>query len=386
MTIEEIRAQLAALIAKLDATEDIDEAKAVTDEIKRLKEKEAVMAEKAAILASMNSTAPVSVKGPAAKNRNKSLGQKAVASVAENGFDRTKRSSVTVTAKAEGYNAVPANYVPATTEYLEEVLEGPRRATTIADLFSQETTEREAVTYYIESAANGEPETVAEGGKYPVITFGDPTPKTDPVKKIGCVYKDTDELLDDAPRLAQQIDNRAMYLMDVAEEDQLLNGDGTGNNIVGLLNRSGLQTATATMGISLIEAIKTAKTGIKKNTPKFAADAVVINDEDWDELTNTKDSNGNYLIGNPFVVDGEGNKPWGLNVVPSASIAKGTVVVGAFKMGGSVIKNGGRSVEVTNSNDKDFENGMVSFRPSERIALAVRYPAAFVKIAVSDAA
>ena len=386
MTIEEIRAQLAALVGKLDATEDIEDAKSIAEEIKSLKAKEAVMAEKAAILDSMKAGAPVPVKGGDAKAANLTIGQKAAAAVAEKGFDRASRDSVTVAAKAEGYNAVPAGYVPATTEYVEGVIEGPRRAMTIADLFSQETTERQAVTYYVESVASGEPETVAEGGKYPLLTFGDPTPKTDPVKKIGCIYKDTDELLDDAPRLAQQIDNRAMYLMDVAEEDQLLIGDGTGNNIVGLLNRSGLQTATATMGVPLIEAIKAAKAGIKKNTPKFAADAVVINDEDWDELTNTKDSNGNYLIGNPFTVDGEGSKPWGLNVVPTSAIAKGTVVVGAFKMGGSVIRNGGRSVEVTNSNDKDFENGLLAFRPSERIALAVRYPAAFVKIAVSDAA
>lgn len=63
-------------------------------------------------------------------------------------------------------------------------------------------------------------------------------PKTDALKKIGCIYKDTDELLADAERLAQSIDNRAEYLLDITVEDQLLTGNGTGNNIEGLLNRS----------------------------------------------------------------------------------------------------------------------------------------------------
>ena len=405
MTLKEMLASKKAELAKLkDAVEAGDDdaiatAEELVADIDEIQEKVDAAAKKAAILAHLGSNDPTEPADDTAKGGT--VGQKAAAAIKSAGWARTERRTINVDgSKADGdsqtpttpttttptFNSTPSGYIPATQEIRPDVLEGARRPMTVAALFGQETTERQAVTYYVEGAVDGEPETVAEGGKYPLITFGDPTSKTDPVKKIGCVYKDTDELLDDADRLAQQIDSRAMYLMDMTEEDQLLNGDGTGNNIVGLLKRSGLQTATATMGAKLIEAIKTAKTGIRKNTPGFSADGVLINDEDWDTLTNTKDGQGNYMIGNPFLVDGEGVKPWGVTVVPTPAIAKGTVVVGAFKMGASVIRNGSRGVEVTNSNDKDFENGLVAFRPSERLALAVRYPAAFVKITVTTPA
>ena len=106
-------------------------------------------------------------------------------------------------------------------------------------------------------------------------------------------------------------------------------------------------------------------------------------------MTSTKDANKQYLAGGPFYGPyGNGNGPaeepplWGLRVVPTQAIAKGTMVIGAFKLGGSVIRKGGRVVDVTNSDGDDFDKGLIAFRPSERIALAVRYPAAFVKLSI----
>ena len=135
----------------------------------------------------------------------------------------------------------------------------------------------------------------------------------------------------------------------------------------------------------MVEAIKAAKTGIKKNTPQFAADAVIINDEDWDAITSMKDSDGRYMIGDLFAVTGDAPMLWGLKVVPSQTVASGTFIVGAFKAGASVVRNGGRAVDIVNTDGNDFSNGVVAIRPSERIALAVYYPAAFVKITEATA-
>lgn len=311
---------------------------------------------------------------------NQTIGQKAAAAIREKGVAKGDR--VTVAVKASTDNHTETGYIDAITEVQPDILPGARRDTVVADLFAQESTSAAAVSYYVESAAEGDPATVAEGAKYPQIHFGDPELKTVAIAKIGCIYKDTDELLSDATRLAQSIDNQATYRMDVVEEDTIVST---------LLGTSGLQTATATSMEKAVDAIKSAKAGIRKNTPAFKADALLVNDEDWDELTSLKDSNGQYLVGGPFIGQyGNGNGPaeepriWGLQVVPTQAVAKGTMVVGAFKAGASVIRNGGRTVEVTNSDGTDFEQGLVAFRPSERIALAVKYPAAFVKLTVSN--
>lgn len=329
------------------------------------------------------------------RSKDGTIGERAARAVKSAGISRERRGSVTVGLRKEGEattagpNVLPTGDAAALAqETRSELAMQPRRPLTVAALFAQETTDKDAVTYYVESATvTGGPGMVSEGGKYPMVQFGEPQKKTDAIKKIGCIYKDTDELLSDAPRLAQSIDGRAMYLMDIKEEEQLLNGDGTGNNICGLLSTSGLQTGSWTDIESLVKKIKNAKVLVKKATPGFRADGLLINDEDWDELTNLQDSNKQFMAGGPFYGQyGNGGSTveepplWGLRVVPTQAIERGTVVVGAFYLGGSVVRNGGRTVDVTNSDEDDFQNGLVAFRPSERAMLAVRYPAAFVKL------
>lgn len=391
-----LREKLAALLKELEGAKTKDDVDRIKGEIVAVKGKIALADEKQGILDSMNADNPVGGEGKAAA---RTLGEKAAAAVAAKGIERGQRfsassDSATAGVKAEQKpNARPESYNPAITEVRPDILEGARRQLTVADLFAQETTTESAVTYFVEGPVTGTPTAVGEGAAFPVLEFGEPVANTDALKKIGCVYKDTDELLSDAARLAQSIDNRAEYLLDITVEDQLLSGDGTGNNIQGLLNRSGLQTATATSMEAAIKAIKKAKVGVKKNTPGFRADGLLINDEDWDELTNAQDANKQFLAGGPFYgAYGSNNGPaeepplWGLRVVPTQAIPKGTMVVGAFKLGGSVIRKGGRVIDMTNSDGNDFDNGIVAFRPFERLALAVRYPAAFVKLTVTQAA
>lgn len=393
-----LREKLAALLKELEGAKTKEDVDRIKGEIVAVKGQIALADEKQNILDSMNADNPVGGEGKAAA---RTLGEKAAAAVAAKSIERGQRFSVSSDAKAGETttptpapkpSARPASYSPAITEVRPDVLEGARRPLTVADLFAQETTTESAVTYFVEGPVTGTPTAVGEGGTFPILEFGDPVANTDALKKIGCVYKDTDELLADAARLAQSIDNRAEYLLDITVEDQLLSGDGTGNNIQGLLNRSGLQTATATSMEAAIKAIKKAKVGVKKNTPGFRADGLLINDEDWDELTNAQDANKQFLAGGPFYgAYGSNNGPaeepplWGLRVVPTQAIPKGTMVVGAFKLGGSVIRKGGRVIDMTNSDGNDFDNGIVAFRPSERLALAVRYPAAFVKLTVTQA-
>lgn len=391
-----LREKLSALLKELEGAKTKEDVDRIKGEIVAVKGQIALADEKQNILDSMNADNPVGGEGKAAA---RTLGEKAAAAVAAKGVERGQRFSVSSDAATDGAkadpkpNARPASYNPAITEVRPDVLEGARRTLTVADLFAQETTTESAVTYFVEGPVTGTPTAVGEGAAFPILEFGDPVANTDALKKIGCVYKDTDELLDDAARLAQSIDNRAEYLLDITVEDQLLSGDGTGNNIQGLLNRSGLQTATATSMEAAIKAIKKAKVGVKKNTPGFRADGLLINDEDWDELTNAQDANKQFLAGGPFYgAYGSNNGPaeepplWGLRVVPTQAIPKGTMVVGAFKLGGSVIRKGGRVIDMTNADGNDFDNGIVAFRPSERLALAVRYPAAFVKLTITQAA
>ena len=73
---------------------------------------------------------------------------------------------------------------------------------------------------------------------------------------------------------------------------------------------------------------------------------------------------------------------WGLNTIVTPNIAQGTVLVGAFRQGASVLTKAGDGtrVEVVTGDHDDRTNNRVTVIVEERLGLAVRYPGAFVKI------
>jgi len=388
----EIKANLLDLQSKIESgdAEAIKSAGALTDEYEQL-ETRIKDAEKAAQLLKRIGRGSDSDDSSGNGEKYKTIGEKAAAMVKAAGISPENHGSIVAALEksASDPQLDPAgDYIGAIQEVDYNILQGVRRPLTVAGLFGVENTSAASVSYFVEGAAEGGPTTIAENGAYPQLHVGEPTKVTEAIKKIGTFWKDSDELLSDAPRLAQHINERADYLMDIVEEDQLFAGNGTGANISGLINRSGLQVMyyDPTSILDLLLKIKSAKKFIKKLTPGFRADGLLISDDDWDALTSLRDNNNQFLAGGPFygmygnTQVAEEPPLWGLRSVPSQATQEGLIVVGAWRLGGSVLRNGGRSVEVTNSNEADFINGRVTFRTTERCGLKVPYPKAFMKL------
>lgn len=262
---------------------------------------------------------------------------------------------------------IPSAIGPAIMDYDRNIV-GVRKTLGLADLFATETIQGNALTYYVEQAVEGDYNAVAENGQKPQIHFADPVAKTVSLTKLAAYYKESDEIISDAQWLASSIDNRAVYLMDLKEEGHLLTT---------LLNTSGLGTLTLSQtGTITLPEIKKAKTAVKLATG-MTADTVVINPADYDKLV-IGSLTEKYFV-NPW--GAEEPRLWGMAVYQSEEIAEGTCLVGAFRQGASVIRKGGKSVEVANTNEDDFTNNRVTVRIEERLALAVRYPGAFCKVA-----
>lgn len=262
---------------------------------------------------------------------------------------------------------IPAAIGPAIMDYDRNIV-GVRKTLGLADLFATETITGNALTYYVEQAVEGDYSAVAENGQKPQIHFADPVPKTVSLTKLAAFYKESDEIISDAQWLASSIDNRAVYLLDVKEEKHLLTT---------LLGTEGLGVLSlAAPGTITLPEIKKAKTAVKLATG-MTADTVVINPADYDELV-IGSLTEKYFV-NPWAA--EEPRLWGMAVYQSEEIPAGTCLVGAFRTGASVIRKGGKSVEVANTNEDDFTNNRVTVRIEERLALAVRYPGAFCKVA-----
>lgn len=333
-----------------------------------------------------------------AKGAAKSLGEHFVKSVGAEGLARVKTiSGATVAApvwepaaaKAAGdTQTTPGVLAPWLTDYDQTIVRAFRRPV-ISDLFGTGTISGNAITYLVEGGVEGGFSTVAEGGLKPQFHLTDPTTRTDALKKIAGILSFTDEMVEDAAFWVSEINQRGLYLLALAEENQLLNGPGTGSTVQGLLTRSGIQTEASAGSADNADALFRAMTKVQTATG-LSADGIVINPVDYQALRLSTDANGQYFGGGFFAGQyGNGGiqeQPglWGQRTVVSAAVPAGTAVVGAFNAAASVYRKGGVRVESTNSHSTDFDHNLIRTRIEERVALAVRIPAAFVNVTLSN--
>lgn len=273
---------------------------------------------------------------------------------------------------------VTAPTIPTVSQRVAEI----RYNLGVRDLLNEESISGNSYTFF-RMGATDLPDsfdgTVTQGNAKPQIHPTYATVTAALVKKA-CILKETDELLNDAPYLADVVRGRGVYELRKAIESYLVST---------ILGTSGIDV-TVNDGISFDNLLK-AKMAVQGNTG-YEADAVVINPTDLQTLLLTKDGSGGsvgqYLMGGPaYAPYGNGAYGaylpiWGMKVVATSAISQGTALVGAFEACASLITKAGEGlrVEVANQNEDDFEKNMVTVRIEERILEAVRLPGGFAKV------
>lgn len=199
------------------------------------------------------------------------------------------------------------------------------------------------------------------------------------VKTIATWIPATRQILDDFLELSGFLESTLPYYVNLAEEQQLLLGDGVGENLHGLVPQAtafntGLLNPTA--GWTRIDVIGRAIEQINianEIDPTF----VVLNPRDWWGLRLTKDGFGRYILGDPQMI-GRPNI-WGLETVSTNSIAPGTFLVGSGDPAASEIRDRMPvQVEISTEHQDFFVKNLVAIRGEKRLALIVKRPGSYV--------
>jgi len=279
--------------------------------------------------------------------------------------------------------ALPTSAGLTSIEKLPGIVDLGVRPLMVKDLIAPGATGSTTVRYIREKSFTNYATTIGEGAAKPQALF-EYEEKDAPVRKIAAYTKVTDELFADYLAIASYINQRLPYMVERTEEDQILNGDGTGTNLVGIMQTSGIQTQ-AKGADSDADAIYKAMTKIR-SIAFFEPDGIVINPNDFQILRLLKDSAGQYLGGGPFT-GAYGNSPlvafdsiWGKPCAITTAIAAGTALVGAFRLGAQYFMRQGLTVDMTNSDQDDFIKNLMTIRCEERLALAVYRPLAFCTV------
>ncbi|HDS1815370.1 TPA: phage major capsid protein, partial [Pseudomonas putida] len=178
------------------------------------------------------------------------------------------------------------------TQRLPGIIAPAQRRLTVRDLVAPGTTESNSIEYVRETGFTNNARTVAEttAKPYSDLTFGLTTAN---VRTIAHLFKASRQMLDDAKALQSYIDGRARYGLNMAEEAQLLYGNGTGVNLQGLMTVAQLYAApagVAVVGEQRIDRLRLAL--LQAELAEFPSDGIVLNPIDWAAIELTKDGEG----------------------------------------------------------------------------------------------
>jgi HK97 family phage major capsid protein len=257
---------------------------------------------------------------------------------------------------------------------LPGVVADPNRRMTIRDLLMPGQMDGSTLEYVQETGFNNNAAPVAEGAAKPQSDIKLALISTT-AKVIAHTSKASRQILDDASQLRSYIDGRLRYGLAFKEEQQLLSGDGTGQNLLGIIPQATAYSAAfAPAAETVIDKLRLAM--LQAALAEYPATGHVMNPIDWARVELTKDSEGRYIIGNP---GGEGPATlWKLPVVETQAIAVDKFLTGAFRLGAQVFDRWQARVELATENEDDFVKNMVTMLCEERLALAVYRPEAFI--------
>lgn len=259
---------------------------------------------------------------------------------------------------------------------LAGVVAPPDRKLTIRDLLMQGRMDGNALEYVKETGFTNNAGMVAEGALKPQSDLKFDLVSTT-AKVIAHYMKASRQILDDASQLQSYIDGRLRYGLAFKEEQQILNGDGTGQNLLGIIPQATAYSRPVGVTPSSETTIDTLRYAMLQAVlAEYPASGHVLNPIDWASIETLKDTTGQYIIGNP---QGTLNPTlWGLPVVATQAITAGKFLTGAFSMGAQIFDRWLSRVEVATENEDDFIKNLVTILAEERLALAVYRPEAFV--------
>ncbi|MCA3585577.1 MAG: phage major capsid protein [Methylocystis sp.] len=330
-------------------------------------------------------------KGADDETRPRSIGEQVLAADEMKAFlaSRASRGRASVEVKAiitslttDAMGSAGDLIVP---DRLPGILAPGQRRLTVRDLLTPGRTSSTSVQYVKETGFTNAAATVSE-------TTGALKPQSDimfdiatsSVTTIAHWVLATRQILDDAPMLQSYIDGRLRYGLALVEENQLLNGGGTGTDLNGIYTQATAFTAPITIPapVTRIDVLRLAV--LKSALAELPTTGAVLHPSDWASIELLKETTGAYLIGNPQ--GALAPTLWSLPIVATQAISQGNFLAGAFRLGAQIFDRWDARVEVSTEDDQNFRKNLVTILAEERLALAVYRPEAFVKGAFAAAA
>ena len=191
----------------------------------------------------------------------------------------------------------------------------PQRRLFIRELLAPGQTNSNLIEYVQETGFVNNAAFVAEMAQKPESTLKSELVDAK-VKKIAHLMHASMEILQDVPALASMINQRLGYGLEFVLEGQILNGDGTGSNLNGIMSQATAFAAPEGAVVENENQIDRLRLAfLQAALAEYSVDGAILNPIDWANIELLKDTHGRYIIGNP-----QGTLSptlWGRSIVPT---------------------------------------------------------------------
>lgn len=262
--------------------------------------------------------------------------------------------------------------------YRDSLVSMERDRLTMRDLLTIIPVTSNAVEYAQQNLRTNNAAPVAEGAQKPYSDYGWET-KTAVIRTLAHLAKTSKQAVEDIPRLLAEIQSEMRYGLGVVEEQQLLFGNGTGQNLNGIMPQAITFNQAAVLAkVANPTSIDVLRLAILQVTLANApVDGIVLNPVDWTLIELEKTTDNAYLFAQ--LQGTVGKRLWGTRVVETPAMTADNFLVGGFGYGAHMYQRTGVQVDLSTENADDFEKNMMTMRVEERIGLGVRRPYAFSK-------
>lgn len=274
----------------------------------------------------------------------------------------------------------------ATTVQMDAPVLRAHRRMRVRDLFPVATTTSNLIDYFkvLGFAAGGEGGNAAPVADYDTdhfvlkpqsaLTFESAQA---PVRTIAHWEAAHRNVLDDVPQLQAVINNELLYGLQLEEDAQILSGSGLNEDLLGILNTSGIQTYVQDSGEQKADALRRAAT--KALIANYEPTGYVLHPYDWEDVELQKgDGDGQYMLVTNVAIGAQA-QVWRQPVVETPAIAEGTFLTGAFGLGAQIYDRQQANVRIAEQHADFFVRNAVAVLVEERLALATKRPESFVK-------
>ena len=289
-------------------------------------------------------------------------------------FSEGHRDSVKMELKANMLNSTHTGDI-VEQQRLDGVFRSPERSTHVRSFMNTVNQTTENLRYIQETGYTDNVGVRAEGsaGTESNLNLTEQTAATTIISTYFTVSK---ESLGDLPLLENYIRTRGMGKIMLKEDQQIIYGTGTSNQLSGITLAA--DAYVDTIADSNVQRFDVMGVGVTQaKVDEYNPNLVLVHPTTYDAIARTKDGNESYMIPDA-VFSGRPISVYGANVVANSAVTADDFIVGDFQMGATLGIREDVTVTISNSHASTFTAGMVTILIEERVSLPIYRTDAFI--------